>query len=53
MQWWINGPATGGTDDKIKKANILLKCQYSIVPPFHYSIFGTNSELPKNLNILS
>jgi hypothetical protein len=38
MQCWINGPATGGSDDKIKMANILLKNQYSIVPPFHYSI---------------
>jgi hypothetical protein len=31
MQCWINGPATGGSDDKIKMANILLKNQYSIV----------------------
>jgi hypothetical protein len=53
MQCWINGPATGGSDDKIKMANIHLKNQYSIVPPFHYSIFGANSEVPKNLYILS
>jgi len=38
MQCWINGPATSGIDDKIKMVNILLKNQYSIVPPFHYSI---------------
>jgi hypothetical protein len=25
MQCWINGPATGGSDDKIKMANIHLK----------------------------
>jgi len=25
MQCWINGPATGGIDDKIKMANIPLK----------------------------
>ncbi len=25
VQCWINGPATGGIDDKIKMANILLK----------------------------
>jgi len=25
MQCWINGPATGGIDDKIKMVNILLK----------------------------
>ncbi len=32
MQCWINGPATGGIDDKIN-------------PPSadHYSIFGANS----------
>jgi hypothetical protein len=24
MQCWINGPATGGIDDKIKMVNILL-----------------------------
>ncbi len=53
MQCWINGPAIGGSDDKIKMANILLKDQYSIVPQFHYPIFGVNSEVPKNLYNLS
>ena len=53
MQCRNNGPATGGNDDIIKLSNILLKNQYSIVPLFHYSIFGANSEVPKNLDILS
>ncbi len=52
MQCWIIGTATGGSDKKIKMVNILLKNQYSIVPPFHYSIFGVNSEVPKILYIL-
>jgi hypothetical protein len=52
MQCWINGTATGGSDDNIKMVNILFKKQYSIVPPFHYSIFGPNSEILKNLYIL-
>jgi hypothetical protein len=50
MQCWSNGPATGGIDDKIKIANILLETN---IPAFHYSIFGANSEAPKNLYILS
>jgi hypothetical protein len=50
MQCWINGPATGGIDDKIKLAIILLKTS---IPAFHHSIFGVNSEDPKNLYILS
>ncbi len=53
MQCWINGPATGGIDDKIKMANILLKTN---IPSFHHSIIpfpGANSEAPKNLYILS
>ncbi len=58
MQCWINGPATGGIDDKIKMVNILLKTNipsfhHSIIPLFHYSIFGENSEAPINLYILS
>ncbi len=53
MQCWINGAATGGSDDKIKMVNILLKNQYSIVPPFHYSIFKANSEGQKNFDSLS
>jgi hypothetical protein len=35
MQCWINGHATGGIDDKIKMANILLKTN---IPSFHHSI---------------
>jgi len=53
MQYWINGPATDGIDDKIKMAYILIENQYSSVPPFHYSIFGTNSKAKKNLHIIS
>jgi hypothetical protein len=53
MQYWINGPATSGVDDKIKMVNIPFENQYSIVPPFHYSISGANSEAPKNSYILS
>jgi hypothetical protein len=30
-----------------------FKNQYSIIPPFHYSIFGANPEVPKNLYILN
>jgi len=44
IQYWINGPATGGIDDKIKMVNILLKTN---IPSFHYSISGANSEVPK------
>ncbi len=42
MQCWIKGLAMDGIDDKIN-------------PPAadHYSIFGANSEAPKNLYILS
>jgi hypothetical protein len=50
MQCWINGPATSGIDDKIKMAIVLLKTN---IPAFHYSIFGVNSEAPKDLYILS
>jgi len=52
MQCWIDDPATGGIEDKIKMANICLKNQYSIVPTFHYAIFETNSEVLKNIYIL-
>jgi hypothetical protein len=31
MLCWINGPATGGIEDKIKMVNILIENQYSIV----------------------
>jgi len=34
MQCWINGPATGGIDDKIKMVNIILKTN---IPSFHPS----------------
>jgi len=45
MQCWINGPATGGIDDKIKMVNILLiRLRRTIIPSFHYSISGENSE---------
>ena len=54
MQCWINGPASGGIDDKIKMATILLiRLRRTIIPPFHYSISGENSEAPKNIHILS
>ncbi len=65
MQCWINGPATGGIDDKIKMVNILLKTNIPSFSPsrrlyptsrrplFHYSISGANSESPKNPYILS
>jgi hypothetical protein len=53
MQCWINGPSTGGMDDKIKMAIILIENQYTSVPPFHYSTFGANSETQKCLNILN
>jgi hypothetical protein len=33
MQCWINGPATGGIDGKIKIAIILLKTN---IPSFHF-----------------
>jgi hypothetical protein len=54
MQCWINGPATGGIAHKIKMANIILiRLRRTIIPSFHYSISGENSEAPKNLHILS
>jgi hypothetical protein len=42
MQYWINGAAIGGVDDKIN-------------PPAadHYSVSGENLEIPKNLYIFS
>jgi hypothetical protein len=45
--------ATGGSNDKIKMEKFPFKNQYSIVPIYHYSIFGTNSEVPNNLHIFS
>jgi len=53
LQCWINGPSTGGIDDKIKMVKHPFEHQYSIVPLFHYSISGANSENPKNFYILS
>ena len=35
MQCWINGPASGGIDDKLKLVYILLKTN---IPAFHPSI---------------
>jgi hypothetical protein len=54
MQCCINGPATGGMDDKIKMVNILLiRLRRTIIPLFQYSISGANSEAPKDIDILS
>jgi len=44
MQCWINGPASGGIDDKLKMVYILLKTN---IPPFHYTLSGAYSEAPK------
>ena len=44
MQCWINGPATGGVDDKIKMANILLKTN---IPSFHPSIIPFSGQIRK------
>jgi hypothetical protein len=52
MQCWINGPATGGIDDKIKMANILLKTN---IPSFQHSIIPFSGQIrkpQKNLYIL-
>jgi hypothetical protein len=49
MQCWINGPATGGIDEKIEMAGILLKTN---IPTFHYSIFGQIRK-PKKTSISS
>jgi len=52
MQCWINGPATGGNDDKIKMANILLKTN---IPAFHHSIIPFSEQIrkPQNTSIFS
>ena len=51
MQCWINGPATGGIDDKIKMAAILLN------PPAadHHSIIPFSGQIrkPQNTSIFS
>jgi len=44
MQCWINGPATGGIDDKIKMAIILLKTN---IPAFHHSIIPFSGPIRK------
>jgi len=50
MQCWIDGPATGGINEKIKMDSILLiRLRRTNVPSFHHSIFGANSEASKNL----
>jgi len=52
MQCWINGPGTGGIDDKIKMDNILLKTN---IPSFQYSIIPFSGRIrkpQKNLHIL-
>jgi hypothetical protein len=53
MQYCINGPATGGIDDKTKMVNILLKTN---IPSFHHSIIpfpGQIQKIQKNSYILS
>ena len=52
MQCWINGPATGGSDDKIKMENIhLIRLRRTIIPLFHFR--GQIRKSRKNLYILS
>jgi len=52
MQCWINGPATGGIDDKIKMALILLKTN---IPALHHSIIPFSGQIrkPQNNSIFS
>jgi hypothetical protein len=45
MQCWINDPATGGSDDKIKMANIHLKTN---IPSFHHSIIPFSGQIRKS-----
>ncbi len=44
MQCWINGPATGRIDDKIKIAIILWKTN---IPAFHHSIIPFSGQIRK------
>jgi hypothetical protein len=44
MQYWINGPSTGGIDDKIKMTKILLNTN---IPSFHHSIIPFLGQLRK------
>ena len=52
MQCWINGPATGGIDDKIKMAIILLKTNILVI---HHSIISFSGQIrrPQNTYIFS
>jgi hypothetical protein len=52
MQCWINGPATGGIDDKIKMVNILLKTN---IPAFHHSTIPFSGQIrnPQKTSIFS
>ena len=45
MQCWVNGPATGGIDDKSKMAIILLKTN---IPAFHHSIIPFSGQIRKH-----
>ena len=45
MQCWINGPATGGIDEKIKMDSILLKTN---IPAFHHSIIPFSGQIRKS-----
>jgi hypothetical protein len=58
MQYWINGPATDGIDDKNKMANILLirlrrtsflSESEATIPLFH---FRSKFESPKSLYVI-
>jgi hypothetical protein len=49
MQCWINGPATGGIDDKLKMVNILLKTN---IPAFHPSIIPFPGQIRRSQKIL-
>jgi hypothetical protein len=42
MQRWINGPAPGGSDNKVKMANIHLKTN---IPSFQYSIIPFSEQI--------
>ena len=52
MQCWINDPATGGIDDKLKMVNILLKTN---IPAFHPSIIPFPGQIrrPQKTSIFS
>jgi len=45
MQCWIDDPATGGSDDKIKMANIHLKIN---IPLFQHSIILFSGQIRKS-----